>query len=124
MQATSLPNPPSILSQYPRQLDNNYLNIPSIVTSPSIPTSTSDTFIFNFQEPLSSPISPNQATSAPVTPTSSVTPGFSSQPPRRNNNNNNNSHNSNSKGNNQNGNTATDGKSNGSKSEYFLLDNS
>ncbi|RHZ78258.1 hypothetical protein Glove_166g283 [Diversispora epigaea] len=121
IQATSLPNPPSILSQYTRQIDNNFLNIPSIVTSPSIPTSVSEAFLFNFQEPLTSPIS--QAISAPVTPTGSGAPGFSSQPPRRNNNNNN-------KGNNQN--TSSDGKSNGSKmvnienlwKNFFALRNS
>ncbi|RIA85623.1 hypothetical protein C1645_879166 [Glomus cerebriforme] len=108
MQASSLPNPPSILAQlYPRQLDNNnFLNIPSIVTSPSIPTSVSESFLFNYQqEPLNSPIS--QAISAPVTPTSSVTPGFS-QPPRR------------GKGNQNGSNSTTDGKSNGSKSNSNL----
>ncbi|CAG8684761.1 4535_t:CDS:2, partial [Acaulospora morrowiae] len=104
MQAASLPNTPSILTHYPRPLDNNFLNIPSIITSPSITTPASDTFLYNLQEPLSSPIS--QAISAPVTPTSSITPGFSAQPPRRNN-----------KGN-QNGNT--DSKSNGSKSNSNL----
>ncbi|CAG8602325.1 10392_t:CDS:2, partial [Diversispora eburnea] len=93
IQATSLPNPPSILSQYTRQIDNNFLNIPSIVTSPSIPTSVSEAFLFNFQEPLTSPIS--QAISAPVTPTGSGAPG-----------------------NNQN--TTSDGKSNGSKSNSNL----
>uniref|UniRef100_A0A1D1YIN2 Protein cps3 n=1 Tax=Anthurium amnicola TaxID=1678845 RepID=A0A1D1YIN2_9ARAE len=108
--ASSLPNPPSILAQlYPRQLDNNnFLSIPSIVTSPSIPSSVSESFLFNYQqEQLNSPIS--QAISAPVTPTSSVTPGFS-QPPRR------------GKGNqNQNGsNSSNDGKSNGSKSNSNL----
>ncbi|CAG8716622.1 hypothetical protein RhiirA5_356530 [Rhizophagus irregularis] len=106
MQASSLPNPPSILAQlYPRQLENNgLLTIPSIVTSPSIPSSVSESFLFNYQqEQLNSPIS--QAISAPVTPTSSVTPGFS-QPPRR------------GKGN-QNGSntTSNDVKSNGSKSK-------
>ncbi|GBB98288.1 hypothetical protein RclHR1_03190020 [Rhizophagus clarus] len=109
MQASSLPNPPSILAQlYPRQLEsNNLLNIPSIVTSPSIPSSVSESFLFNYQpEQLNSPIS--QAISAPVTPTSSVTPGFS-QPPRR------------GKGN-QNGSNSTsnDVKSNGSKSNSNL----
>ncbi|CAG8660181.1 11511_t:CDS:1, partial [Acaulospora colombiana] len=96
MQATSLPTTSSILAHYP---NNNFLNIPSIVTSPSIPTPASDTFLYNIQEPLTSPIA--QAISAPVTPTSSVAPGFSTQPPRRNN-----------KGN-QNG--TTDSKTNGSK---------
>ncbi|CAB4377336.1 unnamed protein product [Rhizophagus irregularis] len=109
MQASSLPNPPSILAQlYPRQLENNgLLTIPSIVTSPSIPSSVSESFLFNYQqEQLNSPIS--QAISAPVTPTSSVTPGFS-QPPRR------------GKGN-QNGSntTSNDVKSNGSKSNSNL----
>ncbi|CAG8534429.1 810_t:CDS:2 [Cetraspora pellucida] len=91
---------------YPRQqIDNNFLNIPSIVTSPSIPTSASESFLFNFQqEPLTSPIS--QAISAPVTPTNSVTPGFPSHPPRR-------------KGN-QNNSTSNDGKINGSKSNSNL----
>src|ERR1044072_3950170 len=104
MQASSLPNPPSILTHlYPR-LDNNLLNIPSIVTSPSIPTSVSESFLFNYpQEPLNSPIS--QAISAPVTPTNSVTPGFS-QPPRR------------GKGNQNGSNSSSDGKSNGSKSKF------
>ncbi|CAG8770766.1 14508_t:CDS:1, partial [Gigaspora rosea] len=103
MQATSLPNHPSILAQmFPRQqIDNNFLNIPSIITSPSIPTSTSESFPFNYQpEPLTSPIS--QAISAPVTPTNSVTPGFPSHPPRRKGNQNNNSN-------------SNDGKVNGSK---------
>ncbi|CAG8755992.1 27072_t:CDS:2 [Gigaspora margarita] len=108
MQATSLPNHPSILAQmFPRQqIDNNFLNIPSIITSPSIPTSTSESFPFNYQpEPLTSPIS--QAISAPVTPTNSVTPGFPSHPPRRKGNQNNNSN-------------SNDGKVNGSKSNSNL----
>ncbi|CAJ0637321.1 11165_t:CDS:2, partial [Entrophospora sp. SA101] len=83
MHASSLPNPP-ILSQfqyYSKQpIDNNFLHVPSIVTSPSThhsPTSSADSF--------SSPIS--QAISAPVTPTNSVPPPppslLSNQPPRR-----------------------------------------
>ncbi|CAG8486777.1 15621_t:CDS:2 [Funneliformis mosseae] len=110
MQASSLPNPPPpILAQiYPRldsRIDSNFLNIPSIVTSPSIPTSVSESFLFNYQqEPLNSPIS--QAISAPVTPTNSVTPGFS-QPPRR------------GKGNQNGSNSSNDGKSN-SKSNSNL----
>ncbi|CAG8512540.1 15877_t:CDS:2, partial [Dentiscutata heterogama] len=93
---------------YPRQqIDNNFLSIPSIITSPSIPTSTSESFPFNYQqEPLTSPIS--QAISAPVTPTNSVTPGFPSHPPRRKGNQNSNNNNSN------------DGKANGSKSNSNL----
>nr|CAG8564256.1 11416_t:CDS:2 [Entrophospora candida] len=85
MHASSLPNPP-ILSQfqyYSKQpIDNNFLHVPSIVTSPSThhsPTSSADSF--------SSPIS--QAISAPVTPTNSVPPPppslLSNQPPRRGN---------------------------------------
>src|SRR3954468_16372023 len=106
MQASSLPNTPSILTPvYSRQLDNsNFLNIPSIVTSPSIPTSVSESFLFNYsQEQLNSPIS--QAISAPVTPTSSVTPGFS-HPPRR------------GKGNQNGSSSSNDLKSNGSKSKF------
>ncbi|CAI2183931.1 10837_t:CDS:2 [Funneliformis geosporum] len=109
MQASSLPNPPPILPQlYPRldsRIDSNFLNIPSIVTSPSIPTSVSESFLFNYQQDsLNSPIS--QAISAPVTPTNSVTPGFS-QPPRR------------GKGNQNGSNSSNDGKAN-SKSNSNL----
>ncbi|CAJ0766447.1 16371_t:CDS:2 [Entrophospora sp. SA101] len=70
MHASSLPNPP-ILSQfqyYSKQpIDNNFLHVPSIVTSPST----------------------HHTISAPVTPTNSVPPPppslLSNQPPRRGN---------------------------------------